>query len=154
MSDFNPEWYDNNVKPDKSITKKNAAKKSTNNVAAVPMVIQPKQQEEESDDDWFDKDIDDFVVDVKNSKPDGDANGEDADMRDNFLGAPATQFFDAGKFVNEKSRSVLFTILFFQIMAEIIINPLVPQTIQTSKQQIVLAKIPIKNTFSPSRTRN
>lgn len=48
------------------------------------------------DDDWFDKDIDDFVLDIQGNK--GNESiliGTENNLADNFLGGPS-QFFDSG----------------------------------------------------------
>lgn len=50
----------------------------------------------DSDSDWFDKDIDEFVVDVKDLKINDHLNKENLD---NAPSGPSTQFFDAGLFL-------------------------------------------------------
>lgn len=60
----------------------------------------------DSEDDWFDKDIDDFVVDIQGNKgTETILISTENNLAENFLGGPS-QFFDSGLLQKKNKKSL------------------------------------------------
>lgn len=105
----------------------------------------------DSDDDWFDKEIDDFVVNVQDKV----VADEGINLVNNFMGGPS-KFFDSG--IGDSISSYIFSKKYnkfvFQTTAVITTKHTIPTHLNRMLPLSASLGIPKRNTFKQFRIRS